>query len=83
MDTQLRQKISEEIGHIPDDKIEELYDVIHFFRIGVESLRKGAKSSRRSALDFFGIWKDMSAEEKAVLDEIPLRRQKTFRERIL
>ena len=83
MDTQLRQKINEEIGHIPDDKIEELYDVIHFFRVGVESLKKEAKSNRRSALDFFGIWKDMSLEERAVLDEIPLRRQKTLRERVL
>ena len=33
----LKTKIFEEIHLIPDGKIEELYDVIHYFRIGLET----------------------------------------------
>ena len=29
----LRQKVIEEIQQLPDEKLDELYDAIHFFRI--------------------------------------------------
>jgi hypothetical protein len=79
----IKEKIIQEVEKIPKDKITELYDVIHFFRIGIESRKKEVKDRSRAALKFFGIWEDMSPEEAAALDEIGLRRQKTFRKRVL
>jgi hypothetical protein len=35
------------------------------------------------ATKFFGIWKNMSSEENAVLEEIQARRKRTYRARIL
>ena len=68
---------------IPKDKISELYDVIHLFRMDVESRKKAPKDRRSEAEIFFGIWKGMPPEETSVLDDIHLRRKRTFRERIL
>lgn len=83
MQKSIKERIIKEVEKIPEDKIAELYDVIHFFRIGVETQRKIVKDSRETALNFFGIWKDMSYEEATVLDEIQSRREKTFKKRTL
>jgi hypothetical protein len=56
---------------------------VSLFRKEVESKKKAAKDRRIEAVKFFGIWKDMSPEENAVLDEILARRKRTYRERIL
>lgn len=79
----IKERIIKEVEKIPRDKIDELYDVIHFFRIGIESRRKIIKNTKQEALKFFGIWKNMSSEEMTVLNEIQSRRKKTFRDRIL
>jgi len=78
-----KNKIIQEVKKIPEDKFGELYEVIHFFRIGVENKRKIMTNRQKAALKFFGMWKDMSDEEIAVLDEVQSRRKRTFRERIL
>ena len=83
MQKSIKERIIKEVEKIPEDKIAELYDVIHFFRIGVEAQRKTGKDSRETALNFFDMWKNMSCEEAAVLDEIQSRREKTFRKRTL
>jgi len=83
MSQNIKEKIIKEVEKIPEDKIAELYDVIHFFRIGVESQKKVIKDSKQAILNFFGIWRDISPEEATVLDEIQSRRERTFRERIL
>lgn len=31
----LQEQIINEINHIPDDKLTELYDLIHYFRLGL------------------------------------------------
>lgn len=79
----IKEKIIEEVEKIPEDKIAEVYDFVHLFRIGIESQRKIDKDKRHAVLRFFGIWKNMSDKENAVLDDIQLRRQRTFRERAL
>ena len=79
----IKEKIIREVEKIPKDKIAELYDVVHLFRMGVESKKKAPKDRRNEAVKFFGIWKGMSLEETSVLDDIQLRRKRTFRERIL
>lgn len=78
-----RKKIIKEVEKIPEEKINELYNVVHLFRKGVESKKKAAKDRRSEAVKYFGIWKDMSPEENAVLDEIQARRKRTYRARIL
>ena len=79
----IKEKIIKEVEKIPKDKIAEVYDFVHLFRIGIESQRKIIKDKRKAALKFFGIWKNISDTEKAVLDDIQLRRQRTYRERTL
>lgn len=79
----IREKIIKEVEKIPEDKIAEVYDFVHLFRIGIESQRKIIKDKRQAALKFFGIWKNISDKEKEVLDDIQLRRQRTYRERAL
>jgi uncharacterized protein YehS (DUF1456 family) len=36
----LREQLAEEIRQIPDTKLSEVLDVIHYFRVGVESTRQ-------------------------------------------
>ncbi|MBI1811469.1 MAG: hypothetical protein HY035_02450 [Nitrospirae bacterium] len=79
----IKERIIKEVEKLPEDKIAEVYDFIHLFRIGIESQKKAVKDKRQEALKLFGIWKNMSSRESAVLDEIHSRRQRTFRERIL
>jgi hypothetical protein len=79
----IKNKIIKEVEKIPKNKIAELYDVVHLFRIKVESPQKAPKDRRSEVVKFSGIWKDMSPEESAVLDELQARRKKTYRERIL
>jgi len=74
----IKEKIIKEVEKIPKNKIAKLYDVIHLFRIEVESLRKAPKDKRIEAVKFFGLWKDMSPEENAVLDEIVARRKRIY-----
>ncbi len=79
----IKEKIIKEIEKVPKNKIAKLYDVIHLFRMEVESVQKASKDRRSEAVKYFGIWKDISPEENAVLDEILARRKRTYRERIL
>ncbi len=79
----IKEKIIKEVEKIPEEKIAELYNVVHLFRVGVEGKKKAAKDRRIEAVKFFGIWKGMSPEERAVIDEIQARRKRTYRERIL
>jgi hypothetical protein len=78
-----KEKIMKEVEKIPKNKIAQLYDVIHLFRMEVESPPKAPKDKGIEAIKFFGIWKDMSVEEDAVLEEIEARRKRTYRTRIL
>ena len=79
----IKEKIIKEVEKIPKNKIAELYNVIHLFRIGVESKKMAVKDRCSEAVKFFGIWEGMSPEEAAVLDEIQSRRKRTYRERVL
>lgn len=79
----IKEKIKMEVEKIPEERIGELYDIIHSFRISIASKRGEAKASRDTALKFFGIWKGMSPEEAGALEEIQSRRKMTFRERML
>ena len=61
--TTLREKMIEEIAKIPESKLSELYDVIHIFRIGLDSIAHIQPSEEvqdiLNATDgIYGLWKD-------------------------
>lgn len=73
----IKERIIKEVEKLPEDKIAEVYDFIHLFRIGIEGQRKAVKDKRQEALKLFGIWKNISSKESAVLDEIQSRRHQS------
>jgi hypothetical protein len=70
-----RTKVITEINLVPQDKLEELYNLIHDFRLGVEV----SKASLNQTMHFAGCWNDMSDEIFANFNqEIRTRRQQAF-----
>ena len=45
--TEIRQRLLGEIERIPDDRLGEVFDVLHFFRLGLESVARPASPARR------------------------------------
>ncbi|MCP4399967.1 MAG: DUF2281 domain-containing protein [bacterium] len=75
--TALRVKVIEEIQQMPEDKLGELYDVLHFFRIGLQ--QSPASSHENDVMAFAGCWEDMAEEEfDAFLNDISPRRTHAF-----
>jgi iron complex outermembrane recepter protein len=67
-----RNQIIEEINLIPEDKRQELYNLIHQFRISLER----SPNNVDRIMQFAGIWLDMSEEEFSnFCEEIEQRRQ--------
>ncbi|WP_295437417.1 hypothetical protein [uncultured Thiodictyon sp.] len=54
-----RQQLSEEIASIPDDKIAEVFNLVHRYRVDLESGPAGGSAQDN---DFAGIWADMPDE---------------------
>ena len=57
--TVLQRKVMDEIQAIPVERLLELYDVIHFFRIGAERTTPMMPDVMR----FAGCWSDLSDDE--------------------
>ncbi len=71
----LRIKVITEINLVPQDKLEELYNFIHYFRLGIEA----SKPSLNKNMQFAGCWNDMSDEVFANFnEEMITRRQQAF-----
>lgn len=74
----LRTRVLEEIGRLPEDRLPGLYDVVHFFRLGLES----SKAEPQDVMAFAGSWRDMSDSDfEAFLDEVRERRRRSFSRR--
>ena len=74
----IRTKVITEINLISEDKLEELYNFIHYFRLGIEV----SQPSFNKNMQFAGCWNDMSDETFANFsEEINIRRQQAFFER--
>jgi hypothetical protein len=72
---ELQGKVMEEIKLIPENNLLELYNVIRFFRLGLQADNKVAKKSMR----FAGCWEDMTDKEfNAFREEISERRRQAF-----
>ena len=56
MQTIAREQLYDEIKMIPENRLSELYQVLHYFRVGLETKKATPK---KSILKFAGAWKDM------------------------
>ena len=75
----LRNRILEEIQRIPETKLEEVYDFLHYFRVGLGSPETSPVSS---VLPFAGAWSDMDESTfKEFEEEIQDRRRQAFASR--
>ncbi len=74
----LRDKLIEEIRLLPDTQLEEIYNMIHYFRLSSEK----PQNILENTLKFAGSWNDLTDEEfRDLSDEISLRRQQAFTQR--
>jgi hypothetical protein len=75
----IKSKVLQEIDLIPEDKLADLYNFIHYFRLGLE--RSQITGSKR-ILAFAGCWKDMPDEIFTDFTaEITERRRQAFTRR--
>lgn len=71
-----RADVIEEVSLVPDDKVDELLDVVHGFRLACRGT--GADGIMR----FAGSWSSLpDAEFKGFLDEVAKRRASAFSRR--
>lgn len=54
----LRSKVFKEVQLIPENKLEEIYDFIHYYRIGIETTDKNPVE----IMNFAGCWNDLPNE---------------------
>ena len=67
-------KVLQEIELIPEDRLAEIYSLLHYFRLGLE-----VSKDTRSVMEFAGCWQDMPGEEfDSFVHEIAERRRRAF-----
>jgi len=70
--SELRTKVLAEIQQVPEDKLMELYELIHSFR----SIADDTSNDAKAILQFAGCWSDMLDETYTeFVDEMANRRQ--------
>ena len=75
MEADLQEKIVDEIRRIPIDRLPQIYDIIHFFRLSLETDRQDKKDVMR----FAGCWEDMTEKDfNDLSNDITERRRKAF-----
>lgn len=74
---ELREKLREEIRNIPDSRLQEVFDFIHFFRLGLE---RNTTSETPDVMRFAGAWEDMQ-DFDAFETELRQRRNEAFKSR--
>ncbi|MEQ9549519.1 MAG: hypothetical protein RIM23_07865 [Coleofasciculus sp. G3-WIS-01] len=76
--SELRTKVLQEIQSVPDDKLIELLDLIHTFRLRSEP----AHSPSQVIMKFAGSWRDLPNDTYTeFLNDISQRRQQAFQKR--
>ena len=67
-----KTRVLEEISLIPKDKLTDIYQLLHYFRLGLEASR----DRTRSAMSFAGCWKDMPDQVfETFMDDLAQRRR--------
>lgn len=73
----LRDKVIREINLIPQEKLSEVYNFIHYFRIGTE--KETIRTTTSSLLSYAGTWKNMKDEVfDDFISDIASRRKRAF-----
>lgn len=71
-----RDKILKEVERIPEEKLPELLDLIHDYRVGLQP------PEGKSEIKYAGSWKDMPDDVyQDFIDEIAQRRSQAFSRR--
>ena len=71
----IRIKVLKEIQLLPEEKLKEIYDLIHFFRLGFQKVKR----KNESIMNFAGIWKEMSEKDfNNFSNEVEMRRKNAF-----
>ena len=65
----LQQQIIDEIKQVPNDKLAEIYDLIHYFRIGLEQEKETDKLPLQKRP--IGLFKDKFEVPKSFFDPLP------------
>jgi hypothetical protein len=71
----LHEQMLEEIKRIPEDKLSELYDFIHFFRIGIETTNREQQHPDTEQIltatnGIYGLWRDKEFEVEEYIREL-------------
>ena len=75
----IREKVVEEVNQIPEEKLPQILDLIHHFRIGLQLSRKEPDK----ITNFAGCWKDMpEVIYQEFIYEISQRRRTAFSRRL-
>ena len=75
----IKDKVIQEINLIPEDKLADVYNFIHYFRLGLET---SAHHANKQTLAFAGCWREMPDETfSAFMSEITERRHQAFTRR--
>ncbi|MEK7484354.1 MAG: hypothetical protein AABZ60_08485 [Planctomycetota bacterium] len=69
----IKKELINEVNLIPEEKLVEIYHLIHYFRIGLES--QETKKQPPKTLQFFGVWNDLDKETIKELTEDLLKRR--------
>ena len=75
----IKQKVLQEIDLLPEDRLVDIYNFIHHFRLGIETTQA---KPLKPTLAFAGCWNDMPEEAfQAMLGDIERRRRQAFARR--
>ncbi len=68
MDTRSREEILRELENVPEEKVKQILELIHRYRLGIEDEMKGVKSKAFSELCGSISFKDIKLMEAAIED---------------
>ncbi len=75
----LRDRLIDEVQRIPETHLEEVFDLLHFFRVGLESSKQQLTDT---PMNFAGAWQDMDDGSFSDFQaEIAMRRHQAFSDR--
>lgn len=70
-----RERVLKEVSLIPEDKLAEVYAILHYFRLGIKAARKNVQP----VMQYAGCWQDMPDQVFAeFIQEITARRRRAF-----
>lgn len=63
----IRTEIIEELKFISEEELKKIYEIIHYFRIGVNSKKKETANIKLGD-QFYGVWQGSESAEELISD---------------